>query len=57
MKKSSATEEPRKTISVRNVSERRWNAVQEKSEREGVAVWVMLDEALDYILSKKWTPK
>src|SRR4051812_44122253 len=41
------------TLSVRNVSIEPWDAVQAKSKLEGVAVWKLLDEGLDYVLGRK----
>lgn len=58
MKKKVTPKEPlpdkRKIVMVRNMSEAKWNAAQEKAKREGRAMWAVLEELLDsYLLGKE----
>jgi hypothetical protein len=47
-----AKEEERQTISVRNVSSRRWKALLEKARVDGRILWSVMDEMIDDYLKK-----
>jgi len=57
MKEPEPEQDDMTTISIRNVSASKWQAVRNKAKKEGKYPWAVIDELFDLYLNKKPNPK